>query len=126
MNANRRFAALAATAVADVAVVLATAPNYTLSANLLLALLMVKAAIFVGLYAVRSNWRATAAGRAVMSLIACIAAICGIGTVNAFLNDYGAKPFIRLACFIAVGLTLMNLLLTLVALQRDTNDREDA
>lgn len=122
---SKRFSVLSAVAVLNIAVVPATAPNYTLGANIILVLLMVKASLFVGLYAFRSNWRATAAGRAIMGLIGCVATICGVGTLNLFLGDYSLKPFVRLICFIAVGLMLMNLLLTLVDAQRDKSDRED-
>ncbi len=122
---DRRFIALTATGVLDAVIVVSTAPNYMLGANVLLVLLMVKAAIFVSLYALRSNWRQTAAGRAVMGLIACIAAICGIGTLNLFLGNYAGRSFVRLACFIAVGFMLMNLLLTLIDVQRNGGDREE-
>jgi hypothetical protein len=116
---DSRIVALSATAVLDAVIVLATAPNFTLAANVLLVLLMVKSTVFVCLYAFRSNWTLTAAGRAVMGLIACMAAITGIGTLNLFLGDYPGRPFVRVACFVAVGLTLMNMLLALIAKQRN-------
>lgn len=124
MSIGHRLA-LVATAAAEIVVVAATAPNYPLSANILLVLLMVVAGVFVGRYAFWSNWRATAAGRAIMGLIACLTVICGIGTLGFFLGNYPGRPFVRAAAFCAVTFTVMNLLLTLVAAQRET-DREDS
>lgn len=114
--------ALTAVAVLNAVIVATATPLFgaAATADIFLVLLMVKAGVFVGFYALRSNWRSTAAGRAVMGLIACIATICGIGTLNLALGDYPGRPYVRLIAFVAVGLTLMNLLLTLVDLQRNS------
>lgn len=119
---SNRALALTGAAIANGVVVAVAAPDWRLAANILLALLMAKAAVFVVLYGLRSNWRQTAPGRAVMGLIACIATICGVGVVGAFLGNYPGKPFVRVAAFIAVGLTLMNLLLVLIDTQRNQGD----
>lgn len=116
---------LVATAVLNAVIALTATPllGVRFAANIFLALLTVKAVVFVVLYAARSNWRATAAGRAVMALIACLGTICAIGVVSAFLGDYPGRAYVRLSAFIAIGLVLMNLLLTLVEAQRAPVDR---
>ncbi len=120
-----RTGAMGGTTAVYVAVLALTAPDWHLAANVFLVLLMVEAIGFVALYALRSNWRSTAAGRAVMGLIACIATICALGTVNLALGDYPWRPFVRVTAFAAVGLTLMNLLLALISAQRSGNAEED-
>jgi hypothetical protein len=122
---SKRHWILLATVVPDAVVVTAAAPNYELAANILLALLMIKASIFVGLYGFRSNWRATAAGRAVMGLVACISVICMLGTVNLLMGGYPGRPVVRLVAFVAIGIMLMNLVLALVAAQREEAHQHD-
>lgn len=123
MKSRTRHLILIATLVVDAGVIAVTAPNYAGAANIILALLMAKCMAFVGIYSFR-QWRSTAAGRAVMGLMACFAAICLLGTATTVLGDYSARPFVRLGAFIAIGLTLMNLLLALIAAQRNGGNEE--
>ncbi|WP_067891170.1 putative phage holin [Nocardia vaccinii] len=126
MSTTKRHAILAAVAVANLGVVAVVTPLYgaVMTADVFLVLLMIKAVIFVALYArPGSNWRQTAPGRAIMGLIACIATILGIGVVNLALGDYPGRPFVRLAAFAAVGLTLMNMVLSLIDSQRSSKRR---
>ena len=116
---SKRHLALLVTAVVDVAVVVAAAPNYLLAGDVFFFLLGAKAWIFVALYGFRSNWRATAAGRAVMGLVACIALICTQATLTIVFGEFPGRPAVRLILIGSVGITLMNLLLTLVAAQRN-------
>jgi predicted permease len=129
VSITRRHAILAVVAVFNVAIAAVITPLFSAAAaaNALLILLLIKAIVFVALYASRYNWRQTASGRAVMGLIACIATICGIGAVAVFLGNYPVRGFVRIGAFIAVGITLMNMLLTLVDTQRNSNhdDRND-
>lgn len=122
MMIRKRHLVMAATAAFDVAVLAVVTPIYGVveTANVFTAILTVKAGVFVWLYGTRSNWRATSGGRAVMALVACIATICGIGTLGAYFGNYPGRTFVRLTAFVAIGLTLMNLLLTLVEAQRQS------
>ncbi|MGW5519290.1 putative phage holin [Nocardia africana] len=116
---GKRHLALLITALIDIAVVVAAAPDYILAGDVFFFLLAVKAWIFVGLYGFRSNWRATAAGRAVMGLVACIALICTQATLTIIFGlGFPGRAAVRLILIGSVGITLMNLLLTLVAAQR--------
>lgn len=126
MSTARRHAILAGVAALNVVIAAVMTPLFgaAAAADTFLVLLMIKAGVFVGLYATRSNWRQTSAGRAVMGLIACLATICAIGTLTFIFGDYPGRGFVRLFAFIAVGLTLMNLLLTLVDAQRNGGGSE--
>jgi hypothetical protein len=123
---GKRSIALAATIILDVAVVGFTAPDWALAANIFLVLLTGESALFVGLYGARSNWRATTAGRAVMALVACIATICAVGTVGWVAGAYAGKAFVRVGAFIAIELTLTNLLLALVQVQNRERNQEES
>ena len=128
MSTTRRHAILAAVAIANLGVAAVVTPLYgaTATADVFLVLLMVKAIVFVALYArPRSNWRRTAAGRAVMGLIACIATILAIGIVNLALGAYTWRPFVRIGAFAAVGLTMMNMVLSLIESQRNSKRGTD-
>jgi hypothetical protein len=124
----RRWLILAGTALLDVAIVgvVVSLGGPTAAANVFVTVLMVKAVAFVALYGWRSNWSQTSGGRAVMVLMSCIALITLIGTMGAFLGNYPAKPYVRLGAFIAVGVTLVNLLITLIDAQRGPTDRRDS
>lgn len=122
-----RWAALAVTIILDLIVVAAVVPLFGVmaAANVFIAILMLKGAVFVALYGLRSNWRQTAGGRAVMALMACITVICMIGTAGAYFGDYPGRAYVRLVAFIAIGTTLMNLLLTLIEAQRGGQDDQE-
>lgn len=123
-----RWVALAATAVLDAAVVATVVPVFgaMAAANAFMAVLGVTAGVFVGLYGWRSNWRQTSGGRAVMALMACIATICLIGTAGAYFGDYSGRPIVRLVAFVAVQVTMMNLLLTLIAAQAKRDEEGES
>lgn len=123
MSTTRRHAILAAVGTVNLGVVAVVTPLYgaAVTADVFLVLLMIKAVVFVALYArPHSNWRKTAAGRAVMGLIACIATICAIGVLTLVLGDYPGRPIVRIGAFWAVGLTLMNMVLSLIDSQRNS------
>lgn len=119
---SRRLLALAATAVFDVAIVAALAPDYTAAGNVMWMLLTLKAWVFVGLYGLRSKWRLTAGGRGIMRLVGCIAVIGTLSTCTILLGNYPGRPFVRLALIAAVALAMVDLLLTLIAAQRDDSE----
>lgn len=127
MRLISRGAALCTTAGLDAVIALTVTPAYgtVATANVFLVILMIEAVAFVWLYSTRSNWRVTAAGRAVMALIGCVGIICGVGVINAFATNYPGRAFVRLGAFIAVGLVLMNLLLTLLDAQRTASIPSD-
>lgn len=93
------------------------APDRNDLANVLLGMIAVLGWVFVLAYGIRSNWTATAAGRGVMRLMACLALICTHGTVTV-LFGYPGRDFIRPLLLLAVLLAVLDLLLTLVRIQR--------
>ncbi|UGT65341.1 hypothetical protein LTT66_18395 [Nocardia gipuzkoensis] len=80
--------------------------------------------IFVLTYGVRSHWRATAAGRGVMRLMLCLTLICTQGMAT-ILSDYSypGRDIIRPLLLLGVALAILDLLLTLVRIQRERGDR---
>lgn len=123
---GRRRVGLAVIAAVNIVLIAILAPDWALAANAFLVLLTIKGAAFVGLYSVRSNWRATSAGRAVMALVACITTICAIGTAGWIVGNYPGRVFVRLGAFVAIGLVLMNLLLALIQVQNSERDEEES
>lgn len=75
--------------------------------------------IFVGTYAYRNRWRATSGGRVVMQLMLCFTAICTQGMVT-ILTDYNypGRDVIRPLLLLGIALAVLDLLLTMVQLQR--------
>jgi hypothetical protein len=123
-----RWAALVATAVANAAIIAIITPIWGVKAcgDVMLGLILFKAGLFVALYGWRSNWRATAAGQAVMALIGCIFAVAGVAALGAWLGPtYPGRTFVRLSTFVAVGLVLMNMLVTLISAQNGHSDPRD-
>ncbi|WP_342800960.1 hypothetical protein [Nocardia sp. No.11] len=74
---------------------------------------------FVAVYGIRSNWRSTAAGRGVMRLVLCLTVICTQGMVT-ILTDYSypGREVIRPLLLLGIALAILDLLLTLVRVQR--------
>lgn len=100
--------------------ILATVRDYDATANIFLALLAVKCWVFVLLYGFRSDWRATAPGRAIMRLIVCIGLICTQGAVTVVTHaTYPGRPMIRLVLLAGVALAVLDLLVTLIGSQNE-------
>ncbi len=79
---------------------------------------------FVGVYGIRSNWRSTAAGRGVMRLVLCLTVICTQGLVTVLTDySYPGREVIRPLLLLGIALAILDLLLTLVRLQRGGGDR---
>ncbi|WP_378735429.1 hypothetical protein [Nocardia brasiliensis] len=80
---------------------------------------------FVGIYGFRSAWRSTAAGRGVMRLVLCLAVICTQGLIT-ILTDYSypGREVIRPLLLLGIALAILDLLLTLVRLQRARGGEE--
>lgn len=79
---------------------------------------------FVAIYGIRSNWRSTAAGRGVMRLVLCLTVICTQGLVTVLTDySYPGREVIRPLLLLGIALTILDLLLTLVRLQRGGGDR---
>lgn len=86
----------------------------TLAANILFTLFTLSAWGFVVLYALRSNWRATRAGRTVMYLAGSFAAVGSQVAVSIWLgSDYPGRDFVRLSLYYGIALTMLNLTWTL-------------
>lgn len=74
---------------------------------------------FVCAYGLRSKWRATAAGRGVMRLILCLTVICTQGMVTILTEySYPGREVIRPLLLLGIALTILDLLLTLLRVQR--------
>lgn len=116
---NRRRAILVGTLLVDAAIVAALAPDFNLAANVLIVLLAVKCIVFVVLYGIRSNWTATAPGRAVMGLVGSLALISVVGSLTITLGDYPGRPVVRLVMIWLAAVAVMPLLLSLIDAQRN-------
>lgn len=88
-------------------------------ANAFLAAIVACGWAFVLAYGVRSQWRSTAAGRGVMRLMLCLSAICTQGLVTVLTDySYPGREVIRPLLLLGIALAILDLLLTLVRLQR--------
>lgn len=95
-------------------------------ANVLLVTVAVKATALTALYGLRSPWRATEAGRAVMLLVSSLALIMCQGSVTILTHaDYPGRDFVRDALFVCVALALLWLLLTVFRLQQQRPESEE-
>ncbi|WP_405490503.1 hypothetical protein [Nocardia sp. NBC_00511] len=98
---------------------LAIFPNKETVADVILAGTAGVSWVFVFVYMTRSHWSATAAGRAIIRLVVCIAAICtqGLATI---LTDYSypGRSIIRPMLLLLVGVAILDLLWTLIRIQR--------
>ena len=94
-------------------------PDHRLVGVVILAAIGLESAVFVAMYAWRSNWRATSAGRIIMRLMLCLAALGGHGTVNALTDaGYPGRDYIRPLLLLGVALAVLHLLLRLSWAQR--------
>lgn len=124
MNRRTNLAVLAVAFVINV-VLLLTLPVKD-AANVLIGTIAVKSTILTALYGLRSPWRSTEAGRAVMLLVSSIAAITVQGTVTILTGaDYPGRDFVRDALFAYVAMALLWLLLTVFQLQQEHRDNAD-
>ncbi|MCM6778020.1 hypothetical protein NDR87_31005 [Nocardia sp. CDC159] len=104
--------------------ILAVVRDYNTAANIFLGVLAVKCWVFVLLYGIRSDWRATAPGRAIMRLVLCIGLICTQGTVTILTNaTYPGRPMVRVILLAGVALAVLDLLVTLVSSQNDEREK---
>ncbi|MBF6515509.1 hypothetical protein IU421_14645 [Nocardia cyriacigeorgica] len=95
-------------------------PDHRLVGVVILAAIGIESAAFVVLYGWRSNWRSTSAGRIIMRLMLCLAAIGAHGTVNAITDaGYPGRDYIRPLLLLGVALAVLHLLLRLSWAQRD-------
>ncbi|AHH16601.1 putative membrane protein [Nocardia nova SH22a] len=122
----KRFVVLIAAALAGL-LALYVAPDRETVGNSILAALAVVSWLFVAVYGLRSQWRATASGRAIMRLVMCIGLICTQG-ITAVLTDFGypGRDIIRPLLLLGVAVAVLDLLITLVRIQRqERTPRED-
>jgi len=114
----RRVALLvSATAAGSAALVLE--PDRDLVGNVILVILASLSWVFVVVYGLRSRWRATSSGRAVMILVTCIGAICTQGAIAIFTDyTYPGRDIIRPLLLLGVAVAVFDLLLTLVRIQQ--------
>ncbi|BAD56392.1 putative phage holin [Nocardia farcinica] len=96
-------------------------PDREALANALLGVIAVLGWIFVAAYGIRSRWTSTAAGRGVMRLMVCLALICTHGTAT-LLWGYPGRDFIRPLLLLAIVLAVLDLLATLLRLQRTRSE----
>lgn len=95
------------------------APDRDVVASVYLACIAGLSWLFVATYGVGSNWLATAAGRGLMRLMLCMALICTQGLIT-ILTDYSypGREVIRPLLLLGIGLTVLDLWLTLRRIQR--------
>lgn len=100
-------------------------PDREALASVFLGAIAVLGWAFVGVYGFRSAWRSTAAGRGVMRLVLCLTVICTQGLVT-ILTDYSypGREVIRPLLLLGIALAILDLLLTLVRLQRARGGEE--
>ena len=91
---------------------------------------LIPSLIFVVMYGVRSAWRESSTGRAIMLLMSIIAFSYLLGVVNLiwpgfFLSDYAL--WIALVIRVAIALVLINMTIVLFQTQSaERHDREDS
>ncbi|MGW5377424.1 putative phage holin [Nocardia sp. NPDC003999] len=117
MSTRRNRVVLVAAAMAGLVAFVAI-PDREAAATVYLGAIAALGWLFVGAYA-RSAWRSTAAGRGVMRLMVCLSVICTQGMAT-ILTDYSypGRDVIRPLLLLAIALAILDLLLTLVRLQR--------
>lgn len=118
MNIRKNHVVVAVATIAGATTYL-VAPSREMVANWFLGVIAVLGWVFMIAYGLRSNWRATAAGRGVMRLMLCLAAICTHGVVT-ILTDYSypGRDYIRPLLLLGIALAVLDLLLTLIRIQR--------
>lgn len=90
------------------------------AADYLLSMWTVLAAVFTVLYGVRSRWRATAAGRALLYIAAVMTLVGAQVCLSAWVGaDYPGREVLRTALYLGVAVTMLNMLVTLYRVQRD-------
>lgn len=121
MTIGLNRAAVAVALIAGLAAFLLL-PDREVSASVFLAAIAVLGWAFVIAYGIRSAWRSTAAGRGVMRLMLCLTVICTQGMVT-ILTDYSypGREVIRPLLLLGIALAVLDLLLTLIRLQRRMN-----
>lgn len=88
--------------------------------NLAVAIICTLSLGFVAVYAARSKWRATVAGRALLYSMASIGALTFQVLLSVWLGtEYPGRAVIRPILYIAVTLTLLHLLVTLIRVQNE-------
>lgn len=88
--------------------------------NIFLGAIAVLSWAFVLTYMARSDWGATAGGRAILRLVACIGLLCTQGMAS-ILTDYSypLRDWIRPLLLMLIALAVLDLFVTLVRIQRD-------
>ena len=91
--------------------------------NVLVVTVAVKSTALTALYGLRSPWRTTAPGRAMMLLVSGLALITVQGSVTILTGvDYLYRDQVRDALFVYVAMSLLWLLLTVFRLQQEPSE----
>jgi hypothetical protein len=124
MSIRKNHVVLAVSTAAGLAAFFAV-PDREDAATGFLAVIALLGWAFVLTYGLRSRWRSTAAGRGVMRLMLCLTLICTQGMAT-ILSDYSypGRDIIRPILLLGVALAILDLLLTLVRIQRRTGRGE--
>lgn len=88
--------------------------------DLVMSLSMVVALIFAFSYGAFFNWRSTSAGRSLMYFVLALVLWAGLSTFTRFIPDYWGRPYIRLAVYLVIFITITHLVVTLWRHWRDT------
>lgn len=99
--------------------VLVLVPDREAAATGFLGAISVLGWVFVGTYAYRNRWRNTSGGRVVMQLMLCLTVICTQGMLTILTDyQYPGREVIRPLLLLGIALAVLDLLLTMVRLQR--------
>jgi hypothetical protein len=80
--------------------------------------------VFILVYMSRSDWAATAAGRAILRLVLCIGLLCTQGVATILTGySYPLRDWIRPGLLLLIFLTLVDLCVVLVRIQREERHR---
>ena len=98
-------------------------------ADVALAIAALGCVVFVVVYALLADWRATPVGRNVMAFMACCAVLLGIGVLRAFV-EIGplVTQWVRLAGFVSVAYIVWRRVYLLIKAQlseRTTDGHDD-
>lgn len=93
--------------------------------NIMVGGIAVLSWLFVILYGVRSDWRSTQPGRAIMYAMASLALFTSQVTVTVWMTDYPFRSEVRGVLYTFLALMLLNLVVTLLLSQRKEDGKGD-
>lgn len=81
--------------------------------------------LFAGFYLFRSNWRATAPGRAIAYLVSTLVVVLVLGAITRFAGqDWNGREWVRAIVYIATNVAMWRLFASLLKIQRREHKEE--